>query len=106
MCATFSDDDVGKPVERADGKVIGVVEAVEGNRARVEPDPDALDSIMARFGWGDIIDEPFVLDGDAVDAVSDTRIHLEEAFSPQESGTEAAGERTEGRDSPQNRPDH
>ncbi|WP_339102437.1 hypothetical protein [Haloterrigena salinisoli] len=106
MCATFSDDDVGKPVERADGKVIGTVDAIEGDRARVEPAPDALDSIMARFGWDDIVDEPFILEADAVDAVSDTRIHLTEGFSPQESGTEAAGDRTESRDSPQNRPDH
>ena len=105
MCATFSDDDVGKPVERADGKVIGTVDAIEGDRARVEPAPDALDSIMARFGWDDIID-PFVLEADAVDAISDTRIHLTEEFSPQGPGTEAAGERAENRrDNPQNRPD-
>ncbi|NUB89452.1 hypothetical protein HTZ84_20850 [Haloterrigena sp. SYSU A558-1] len=105
MCATFSDDDVGKPVERADGKVIGTVDAIEGDRARVEPAPDALDSIMARFGWGDTID-PFVLEADAVDAVSDTRIHLTEEFSTGKTGTTAADERSESRqDNPQNRPD-
>lgn len=80
MCATFSDEDIDKPVERADGRVIGTIGSVEGDRARVEPAPDAIDTIKARFGWAEIGD-PFTLEADAVDAITETRVHLEEGFS-------------------------
>lgn len=88
MCATFTDDDVGKPVERADGTVIGTVAAVEEGRARVEPEPDAIDSIKVRLGW-DEVGDPFVLEDDAVSEIADRRIHLEEGFSRDERGTDA-----------------
>lgn len=92
MCATFTDDDIGKPVERADGKVIGTVAALEEGRARVEPAPDVVDTIKARFGW-DEIGDPFVLDADGVREISDTRVHLEEDFSRGSSRTDTDDER-------------
>lgn len=80
MCATFTDEDVGKLVERADGTVIGSVATCEDEQVRVEPEPDAIDSIKTRLGW-DEPDDPFVLEADAVREISDTRVHLEEGFS-------------------------
>ena len=90
MCATLTDEDVGKLVERADGKVIGSIASVEGGRAQVEPEPDALDSILSRFGWAETFD-PFVLDGSDVDEITENRVLLGEEF-------ESDAERSEPRD--------
>lgn len=81
MCASLTDEDVGKLVERADGRVIGTVDSLEGGTVRVEPEPDALDTIKARFGWGDL-GEPFTLEESDVRECSETRVHLEEGFGP------------------------
>ncbi|OAQ54661.1 hypothetical protein HTG_03630 [Natrinema mahii] len=51
MCAVFSEDDVGKPVENVTGETVGVVAAVEGDVARVKPDPSAVESIKSSLGW-------------------------------------------------------
>ena len=105
MSATLTDDDVGKLVERADGKVIGSVASVEGGRAQVEPEPDALDSILSRFGWAETFD-PFVLEGSAVDEITENRILLEEGAT---SGNERSSATDESRTSDEEahgRPDH
>ncbi|WP_436345502.1 hypothetical protein [Natronorubrum sp. FCH18a] len=91
MCATFTDDDVGKPVERTDGKVIGTVASLESEGAYVEPAPDVVDQIKARFDWGEI-GGPFILDESDVQAISETRVHLTEGFSRADSATPAATE--------------
>lgn len=101
MCATFTDDDVGKPVERADGKVIGTVASLEDGRARVEPAPDVVDTIKVRFGWAEIGD-PFVLDESDVSEISEGRIHLEEEFSRGNARTTASESAT---GEPADRPD-
>lgn len=80
MCATFTDDEIGKPVERADGKVIGTVASIDGETAHVEPAPDVVDTVKARLGWEEIGD-PFELDARFVRTISDTRVHLEREFS-------------------------
>ncbi|UHQ95034.1 hypothetical protein [Haloterrigena alkaliphila] len=99
MCATFADDDVEKPVERADGRVIGTVAAIEEGRARVDPAPDAIDSIKARLGWAEVGD-PFTLEADAVDAITDTRVHLEDGFSTESTAAESPA------DTPETPPDN
>lgn len=107
MCATLTDEDVGKLVERADGKVIGSVASVEGGRAQVEPEPDALDSILSRFGWAETFD-PFVLDGSDIDEITENRILLGEEFSGGAERSSASDDRDrtgEGTRNPQNRPD-
>ncbi|WP_121741432.1 hypothetical protein [Natronorubrum halophilum] len=93
MCATFTDDDVGKPVERTDGKVIGTVASLETGTARVEPAPDVVDAIKARFGW-DEIGGPFILHENDIREISETRVHLAEGFSRANAPT-PAGESTD-----------
>ncbi|WP_137289065.1 hypothetical protein [Natronorubrum halophilum] len=93
MCATFTDDDVGKPVERTDGKVIGTVASLETGTARVEPAPDVVDAIKARFGW-DEIGGPFILHENDIREISETRVHLSEGFSRANAPT-PAGESTD-----------
>lgn len=83
----FTDEDLGKRVERADGKVIGTVASADGDTARVDPAPDVIDTIKARLGWKEVGD-PFVLDATSVREISDTRVHLEHGFS--EHDTQAA----------------
>ena len=75
-------DDIGKLVERADGKVIGVVTAVEQETAHVEPTHDVVDGIKARLGWEFGPEEPFSLEADAVEQRTETRLMLTAAFSP------------------------
>lgn len=50
MCARVSREDVDKPVENANGDVIGTVIAVEDDRAVVEPKAGVMDSIRAALG--------------------------------------------------------
>lgn len=76
---TFTSEDLGKLVERADGKVIGTVASVGGEQARVEPSPDALDQILIRLDRMEV-GEPFVLEADDVREISSTRILLEREF--------------------------
>ena len=80
MCATFTDDDVGKLVERADGKVIGTVASLDTATVRVEPAPDVVDAIKVRFGWEEI-GGPFILHETDVREISETRVHLADGFS-------------------------
>ncbi|NKE36720.1 hypothetical protein GWG54_13010 [Natronococcus sp. JC468] len=95
---TFTDDELGKLVERADGKVIGTVAEVGGDRARVEPRPDALDQLLVRLGRAEVGDA-FVLEEGDVDEISATRIHLEREFvrptGGAASGTDGATAATE-----------
>ncbi|WP_293032781.1 hypothetical protein [Natronococcus sp.] len=76
---TFTSEDLGKLVERADGKVIGTVASVGGEQARVEPSPDALDQILIRLDRMEV-GEAFVLEAEDVREISSTRILLEREF--------------------------
>lgn len=91
MCATFTDDDVGKLVERADGKVIGTVASLDTATVRVEPAPDVVDAIKARFGWEEI-GGPFILHETDVREISETRVHLADGFSRANAPTPTADE--------------
>ncbi len=78
MCATFTDDDVGKTVVNASGDEIGIVSAVEHGSARVEPDPGITDTIRAKLGWEDTDEETYPLQDHAVSRVTDDEVRLEQ----------------------------
>lgn len=79
MSGTFTNEEIGKLVERADGKVIGTVASVSGETAHVEPKPDALDQILIRLDRKET-GGAFTLEADSVREISDTRVHLERDF--------------------------
>lgn len=80
MCATFTDDEVGKPVENAAGEEVGVVATVEGDVAHVRPAADAVDSIKSSIGWEGVADETHPLASDAVREITDETVRLEGAL--------------------------
>ncbi|ELY47614.1 hypothetical protein [Natronorubrum sulfidifaciens] len=92
MCANFTEDDIGKPVERTDGKVIGTVQSVDTATAHVEPTPDVVDLLKVRFSGAEI-GGPFILHEPDVRDISETRVHLADGFSKANAPT-PAGEPT------------
>lgn len=76
MCAQFTDDDLEKSVEDANGEIIGSVTAVEGDVARVQPKAGVMDSIRAAIGWTRT-QESVSIRADSVDEVTDEVIRLE-----------------------------
>jgi len=94
MCATFTDEDVGKLVERADGTVIGTVASLEEGRARVEPAPDVIDQLLIRLDRAEPGD-PFILAEDDVREISERRIHLAAEFSKESVETTSTSEPTD-----------
>jgi len=66
--------DVGKRIVDADENQLGRVAAVTGNELEVDPDPDVLDRIKARFGWKDRDDDTHRIDADRVRAVTDDEV--------------------------------
>lgn len=76
MTATFTDDDVEKRVETATGKEIGTVAAIEGNTARVEPDPGVIDSIRATLGWRETGADPVTIRAADVEEITADAIRL------------------------------
>lgn len=95
MCATFTDDDVGKTVEDPNGAAIGVVASVEGETALVEPEPDAMDSIKAVLGWEHDPDETIRIEPSSVDVITGETVRLERDRSS-ETADESAVEASEG----------
>ncbi|TYL38591.1 hypothetical protein CV102_12405 [Natronococcus pandeyae] len=79
MSGTFTNEEIGKLVERADGKVIGTVASASGETAHVEPKPDAIDQILIRLDRKET-GGSFTLEADSVREISDTRVHLERDF--------------------------
>ncbi|WP_049920875.1 hypothetical protein [Halopiger djelfimassiliensis] len=77
MCATFTEDDVGKTVEDPSGTAIGIVASIEGETALVEPEPDAMDSIKAALGWESDPDETVPITPDSVDVITGETVRLE-----------------------------
>ncbi|MFC4438424.1 MULTISPECIES: helix-hairpin-helix domain-containing protein [Natrialbaceae] len=75
MSAQFTDDDLEKTVEDANGETIGTVTAVEGDVAQVEPRAGVMDSIRATLGWTRTR-EAVSVRADAVDEITDEVIHL------------------------------
>ncbi|MFC6719210.1 hypothetical protein ACFQGT_02845 [Natrialbaceae archaeon GCM10025810] len=91
MNPTFTEDDVGKTVENADGTDVGTVTEVEGDTARVEAEPGLVDSIKATLGWEADADEQFTLSADSVREIGAERITLESEFTDRSERREEPG---------------
>ena len=93
MSATFTDDDVEKPVVNGAGEEVGVVASVEGDVAHVRPSVDAVDSIKSSIGWEAVADETRPLDGGSVREITDEAVRLEgDLPMDDESAAETAGD--------------
>lgn len=78
MARKFKRSDEGMTVRTADGDEIGVIETVEGNTARVKPDPSISDSIRQRLGWESKGQAMYDLDHSKVDTFVQDEVHLKE----------------------------
>lgn len=76
MCATFSEDDVGKLVEDANGESVGVVAAVEDDTIRIETDPGLFDTMKAALGWETDAEGTASIDESDVAEITDNGIRL------------------------------
>lgn len=71
MAAILTDDEVGKKVVDAEGKELGIVAKVEGNRAFVDPNPSIAEHLMAKVGWEGEDEEDYVVTEDMLARVGD-----------------------------------
>lgn len=55
---TFGDSDEGKRVVNSSGETVGRIVDVRGGVAYIDPDPDIMDTVEAKLGWGDATDDP------------------------------------------------
>ncbi|ELY67990.1 hypothetical protein [Natrinema versiforme] len=69
MTAPLTDDAVGKTVVDVDGKELGIVAKVEGQRAYVDPDPSVAEQVLASVGWEGEDDEDYVVTEDMLQRV-------------------------------------
>lgn len=65
-------------VRTADGDDIGTIETVEGNMARVKPEPSISDSIRQRLGWESKGQPMYELDHSKVAAFDTDHVRLKE----------------------------
>lgn len=92
MCATFTDDDVGKPVENDNGEEVGVVASIDGDRAHVRPTVDAVDSVKSSIGWEGVADVTQPLEAESIREITDEAVRLEGTL-PVEDDTETERKR-------------
>ncbi|PGF16783.1 hypothetical protein CP556_12085 [Natrinema sp. CBA1119] len=81
MSPTVTDDDVGKPVESADGETLGTVVSVDPEGAHLDPEPDMTDSITAVLDWEPASGDIVPLEDDAIDEITEDAVRLRAAFS-------------------------
>lgn len=55
---TFDDSDEGKRVVNSSGETVGRIVEVRNGVAYVDPDPDILNTMKSKLGWGDATDDP------------------------------------------------
>ncbi|MFC4439093.1 MULTISPECIES: hypothetical protein [Natrialbaceae] len=97
MCESFTDDDIGKLVETADGETVGVVAAVDGTVARVSPVPTAERSDPLTPSMRIETDEVRPIEETFVREATDDRVVLtEDSPVPTEMGAPDSSDRTGG----------
>lgn len=72
----FTEEDEGKTVVGPAGEQIGIVAVVEHGTAYVEPDAELTDEVWSNLGTDDGDEDTFLLEMDAVDDVTESRVHL------------------------------
>ena len=75
MEPTLTDDEVGKTVVDAEGKKLGLVAAVDGGRASVDPNPSVAEHVLATIGWEGEDEEDYEITEEMLDRV-DERVVL------------------------------
>jgi hypothetical protein len=70
-------DDTGKRVVDEAGRPVGVVSAVEGGTAYVDPDPAVAETLLARLGWAQIEADDYPLNRSLVAEVTEDEIRLD-----------------------------
>lgn len=72
-----TEDDKGKRVVNAHGETVGMVTAVKGGAAHVDPDPSITEKIRSRLGWeSDTDSDEYVLQRAQIDEITDSEIRL------------------------------
>lgn len=71
MSATLTDDVVGKTVIDADGKELGIVASVEGDRAAVDPNPSVAEHLLAKIGVEGEDEEDYVVTEDMLASIDE-----------------------------------
>ncbi|MDG5760016.1 hypothetical protein QA600_11760 [Natronococcus sp. A-GB1] len=80
MGTQLTENDVGKPVETADGERVGVVVSLEGATAEIDHDSGALESLRGALGQNVDTDAETVSFGeDDVGGITDETVRLERA---------------------------
>jgi hypothetical protein len=80
MGTQLTEDDVGKPVETADGERVGVVASVEGATAEIDGDSGALGQLRGALGQNvDAGDETVSFGEDDIGGITDETVRLERA---------------------------
>lgn len=80
MGTQLTEDDVGKPVETADGERVGVVASVEGATAEIDRDPGAIRALIGALGQNvDDDDERVSFGEDDIGGITDETVQLERA---------------------------
>lgn len=87
MSPAFTDDDIDKRVETADGDSIGVVTMTDADTAYVDLESGAIESIKAVLDWDGDSEEVVPIDADDVRDVNSRAVRLERDVS---AGSESA----------------
>lgn len=72
----LTDADEGKKLVSQSGDEIGVITEVRDGTAQVDPDPDMIDNIKSKLGWGDTDEETYPVSGDDVAEVTEDEVRL------------------------------
>lgn len=99
MGIQLTEDDVGKPVETADGERVGVVASLEGATAEIDHDSGALESLRGALGQNVDPDDDTVSFGeDDIGEIIDGTVRLERAGDDRGSDPDSEDDTVVGRD--------
>lgn len=77
---TITDDDTGKTVVDETGEKIGIVSAVRGQTAYVDPDPGVTDRVKTMLGQENVDEDDYPLDDGMIEDVTDDEVRLQRAM--------------------------